>query len=109
MYVGEKAFKLTYTCNDLKPLANEYGYEGEPFTWNEEERFQLKCELDAIFGRLYGISREEFDYILETFPIVKRKDMNKYGTYRTKDNILKLFDEMDWVQEEIEKNKNLFP
>ncbi len=91
---------------DIRSFAEDLGYTGEPFTWNKEERFQLKCELDAIYGYLYGLSREEFDYILETFPIVKRKDMNKYGTYRTKDNILKLFDEMDWVQEEIEKNKN---
>ena len=105
-YISEKAFKLTYTCLDLKPLADKYGYTGEPFTWDEEERFQLKCELDAIYGHLYGLTRDEFSYILETFPIVKRKDIEKYGTYRTKETILKLFDEMQWVKEEMEKVKN---
>ena len=38
------------------------------------------------------------DYILETFPIVKRKDIDKYGSYRTKETILKLYDEFAWVK-----------
>ena len=103
--IENNVFKLVYTSIDLKPMATEFGFNSEPFHWDEEERFQLKCELDAIYGHLYGLTRDEFDYILETFPIVKRKDMEKYGTYRTKDTILKLFDEMDWVKEEMEKTK----
>ncbi len=31
---------------------------------------------------------------METFPIVKRKDVAKYGTYRTKERILTIYDEM---------------
>ena len=34
------------------------------------------------------------DYILETFPIVKRKDEKQYGEYRTKRVILEMYDEM---------------
>lgn len=34
------------------------------------------------------------DYIMETFPIVKRKDEQKYGEYRTKRVILKIYDAM---------------
>ena len=36
----------------------------------------MRAELDAAFFHLYGIEREDVDYIMETFPIVKRKDMN---------------------------------
>ena len=32
-------------------------------------------ELDAAFFHLYGIERDDVDYIMETFPIVKRKDV----------------------------------
>lgn len=35
---------------------------------------------------------KDLDYILETFPIVKRKDMERYGTYRTKELILSHYD-----------------
>ena len=34
------------------------------------------------------------DYIMETFPIVKRKDEKQYGEYRTKRVILEIYDEM---------------
>jgi len=39
---------------------------------------------------------------METFPIVKRKDIQKYGDYRTKLAILKIYDEM---KETIETGK----
>jgi hypothetical protein len=65
-----------------------------PFEWDEERRFQLRCELDALFGHLYGLARDEFSYILETFPIVKRKDEAKFGKYRTKLVILEEFDKL---------------
>ena len=102
----ENILKLTYTSLAIKPFAEDLGYFGEPFVWIEEERFQIKCELDAIYGHLYSLSSEEFGYILETFPIVKRRDIEKYGSYRTKDTILKLFDEMDWVKDEMEKTES---
>ena len=34
------------------------------------------------------------DYIMDTFPIVKRKDEQKYGDYRTKRVILEIYDKM---------------
>jgi len=103
--IQEKVFKLTYTANDLKPMADELGYNGNPFIYNDKERFQLQCELDAIYAHLYGLEKEEMDYILETFPIVKRKDIAKYGSYRTKETILQLYDEFAWVSDEINEKK----
>jgi hypothetical protein len=50
--------------------------------------------LDAAFFRLYGNSRDDTDYIMETFPIVKRKDEERYGEYRTKRVILEVYDAM---------------
>jgi hypothetical protein len=39
------------------------------------------------------------DYIMETFPIVKRKDEKQYGEYRTKRVILEIYDEMKRAME----------
>jgi len=36
---------------------------------------------------------------METFPIVKRKDIQKYGYYRTKLTILKIYDEIKKAME----------
>ena len=54
----------------------------------------MRAELDAAFFRLYGIDRDDVDYIMETFPIVKRKDIQQHGTFRTKDLILQIYDAM---------------
>jgi hypothetical protein len=86
--------ELTYTAWDLAPFARDCGYDGPPFRWDEARRFLLRCELDAAFFHLYGIARDDADYILETFPIVKRDDVKRHGDYRTKRTILEIYDAM---------------
>ena len=93
-WILPRALELTYTAWDLEPFAKDCGYDGPPFRWNEERRFLLRCELDAAYFHLYGIERDDVDYIMETFPIVKRKDEKQYGEYRTKRVILEMYDEM---------------
>ena len=44
----------------------------------------MRCELDALYFHLYGIERDDVAYIMDTFPIVKRKDEAAHGEYRTK-------------------------
>src|SRR5262249_5306880 len=87
-WFAARVLELLYTCEELASLAGDLGYEGPPFRWDEERRFLIRCELDAAFFHLYGISRDDADYIMETFPIVKRKDEDRFGEYRTKRVIL---------------------
>lgn len=89
-----RILELTYTAVDMEGFAHDLGYDGPPFTWDDERRFWLRAELDAAFFHLYGINRDDVDYIMETFPIVKRKDIAAYGSYRTKEAILSIYDEM---------------
>lgn len=65
-------------------------------TWiaNPVERSEVRAELDAYYFHLYGLTRDEAHYVMETFPIVRRKDEAEYGTYRTKDLILAAYDEL---------------
>lgn len=91
-WIRERVLELTYTAWDMEPFARDLGDNGPPFHWDEERRFMMRCELDALFFHLYGISRKDVDYIMETFPVVKRKDLASGGTYRTKDRILEIFD-----------------
>ena len=76
-------------------------------------RYIIRCELDAALFHLYlGTEhdwrssgskslleyfpkpRHAVEYIMETFPIVKRKDEQAYGKYRTKETILEIYDAM---------------
>jgi hypothetical protein len=94
MWVFHRAFELTYTAWDLEPFAKSCGNDNPPFRWSDERRFLLRCELDGAYFHLYGIERADVDYILETFPIVKQRDEDLYGDYRTKRVILEIYDRM---------------
>lgn len=78
---------LSFPASWREPLS-------EPVTWDLTGRFVIRCELDAAFFHLYGVGRDDVDYIMEQFPIVKRKDEKAYGDYRTKTTILRYYDRM---------------
>jgi hypothetical protein len=127
-----RVLELTYTAWDLEPFAQDCGWSGPPFRWDEERRFILRCELDAAFFHLYlpatangewqvangevdgegrplaarqsllaafPTPRDAVSYIMDTFPIVKRKDEQKHGEYRTKRVILEIYDAMQRAME----------
>ena len=89
-----RVLELTYTAWDMQPFARDLGYDGAPFVWDDERRFLMRCELDALYFHLYGIERDDVAYIMDTFPIVKRKDEAAHGEYRTKRVILEMYDQM---------------
>ncbi|MFN7989778.1 MAG: N-6 DNA methylase [Thermoanaerobaculia bacterium] len=93
-FVLPRVLELSYTAWDLQPLAADLACSGPPFSWDTERRLLLRCELDATFFHLYGIPRADVDYIMDTFPIVRRNDEQKYGDYRTKSLILEIYDEL---------------
>ena len=89
--VRDHVLRLTYTAHDIAPFARDLGYDGPPFIWNEEERRHLRARLDALYFHLYGLSRDDAAYILDTFPIVRRHDEAAFGHYRTKTMVLAYF------------------
>jgi hypothetical protein len=82
----------------MEPLARDLGDCRTPFIWDGKRRAQIRAELDAFCFRIYGVRRDDVDYIMETFQTetggLKNKDIAKYGTYRTKDLILDVYDRM---------------
>jgi hypothetical protein len=79
------------------PFAKDRGYCGPPFHWDEERRFLLCCELDAAYFHIYGIDRDDTDYIMETFPIVKCRDEAQFGESRTRQIILEIYEAMRYA------------
>lgn len=126
-WIIERVVELTYTSWDLKPFAEDMGVIRPPFTWNTDRRFEICAELDALFFHLYlGMdyhscpdselegqiieNREIVKHILETFPIVKKRDIEKYDTYKTAVQILEYFDLMiqSLLNDEPYKSVNLY-
>ena len=86
--------ELVYTAWDMKLFAKELGYRGPPFIWSEDRRLRIQAKLDALMFHLYGVTRDDTGYIMDTFPIVKRKDEEAHGWFRTKHLILDRYDAM---------------
>ena len=89
-----RAVELVYTAWDIEPFAAECGYPGTPFRWDVARRFLLQCEVDAACFRLYGIRREDVEYTMDSFQTLRRRDEDEHGTYRTKDCILRIYDDI---------------
>lgn len=93
-WLRPRLLELTFTTLGLEDFARDQGDSGPPFRWDDERRFLLRRELDAAFFHLYDVEREEVAYIMETFPIVRRKDEQTHGEYRTLRVILEIYDAM---------------
>lgn len=85
----------------------DQGVLGPPFTFDPERRAILSAELDAIYARLYGLSRDDLRYILdpadvmgadypsESFRVLKDKEVRHLGEYRTRRLVLEAWDRME--------------
>jgi hypothetical protein len=90
--VVREVLRLTYTAHDMESFARDVGNDGPPFVWDEADRRQRRARLDALFFHLYGISKQNADYIISTFPIVCRHDEAEFGFFLTRDLILHQMD-----------------
>jgi hypothetical protein len=105
-FIQPRVLELTYTAHDLKPWAEDLGYDGSPFVFDPERRSLLRAELDAFYAHLYGLSRDELRYILdpadvmgpdypsETFRVLKNNEIRQFGEYRTQRLVLEAWDRL---------------
>lgn len=103
-YIHPRILELCYTSESMRPWAEDMGYKGNPFPWDTNRRAILRAELDARIAKLYGLTREELDYILDptsffgddcptlTFPGLRGKEEKLYGEYRTRRLVLEAWD-----------------
>ena len=91
-WVSDRVLKLSCTSNDMLPLAEVAEFKKGVNKWRPDERARLRAELDAAYLLLYGISRDDAEYILSTFTGTQRRDTIDTGTYRTAELILDAYD-----------------
>ena len=89
-----RVVELVYTSDNLLSFAGAVGAPGRPFEWNEERRFLLEAELNAAVFHAYGVGRTDAEFIMDSFPIVRRHDEGEHGEYRTKRVILEIYEKM---------------
>ena len=52
------------------------------------------AELDAFFFHEYGLPRDDVEHVMDSFWIVRDRDVKAHGSYQTKDAIVAIYDEM---------------
>lgn len=71
--IVERSAKLICTTPEFDDLAKEVGLGSHlNGVTDEAERARLRAELDGMVAHLYGLTEEEFGYILTTFPLVSQ-------------------------------------
>ena len=96
-----RVLELTYTSEEMAGFANDLGYDGPPFGWDKERRHGIRCEIDAIFARMYWLSRADLEWILDapppssSFPALKQNEEREFGEYRTRRLVLDAFDQLE--------------
>jgi hypothetical protein len=89
-WIQPRVLELTYTAWDIQAFARDVGDDGQPFIWDEERRFVMQAELDAAYFHLYGIARDDVDYIMDSFGAFRRNDPARFD--RTKAAVLDIYD-----------------
>jgi hypothetical protein len=103
---------LVLTSRSLQPFAKALRDEGvlssptiRP-TITHDERRRRVAELDATYARLYGLSRDDLEFVLdpqaalasdyptETFRVLKNKEQSESGEFRTKRLVLEAWDRL---------------
>jgi hypothetical protein len=93
--------RLMAEASQLTPeWEKDYGLHSRlPDRRDTGDRAQLRAEIDAYVALLYGLSRDDFAYILNTFPVLKKKEMKAFGEFMSKRKCLEEYDRIKIVLE----------
>jgi hypothetical protein len=93
-WIGSRVLELTYTSYDMAGYAKSHADTSPPFRWDPHRRNVMRAELDAAYFHLYGLGREDVDYVMDTFRIVAEREIKTHGEFRTKRLVLEIYDAM---------------
>lgn len=84
-------------ADSARELTAEWGphcgvHDRMPDRRDTGDRAQFRAEIDAYVAHLYGLSHDEFAYILDTFPVLKRKEEKAFGEFKSKRKCLEEYD-----------------
>ncbi|SDR05963.1 Eco57I restriction-modification methylase domain-containing protein [Natronobacterium texcoconense] len=93
----ENVVPLIWTSHSLNAFGEEFDFSDSVYEWNEDERFENRATIEAIVAKIYGISKNEFSFIMEEFDILKEREINELGRYHSMEKALDKFDRMSMV------------
>ncbi len=93
-FLVDNGLRLVWSSHALDPFGAALGRSDGPFEWDEEDRRTRRAKIDAAIAQLYGLSKEEFSLIINSFEILEEQERETYGYFRRKEECLSAFEEM---------------
>lgn len=103
-FIVPRIASLCCNSDDMFEFAKNLGCSIS--SWDSNSRCKVQAELDAYYARLYGLSLNELEFILEpesikpgypseTFAVLKRSEIRQFGEYRTQRLVLEAWDKLE--------------
>jgi hypothetical protein len=92
--------------DEAKNLTPEWGlhcgvHDRLPDRRDTGDRAQLRAEIDAYVAHLYGLTRDDFAYILDTFPVLRKKEEKAFGEFMSRRKCLEEYDRLTPIVEDL--------
>jgi len=94
----ERILELSYTNIELAKFAADLGRQHPPFRWDQDRRAILQAETDALLLHLYGLNREQAEWLLDSFTVLQKYEQDDLGEFRTKRLVLEIYDQIGAAQ-----------
>lgn len=105
-FILPRVLGLTCNAEDMQPFLHEIDPDGDIVSFDAGKRASAQAELDAYYARLYGLTREELQFVLdpqsvkpgypsETFAVLKRSEEREFGEFRTQRLVLEAWDKLE--------------
>ena len=104
-FIASRVAKLTRNHDSINKVWLT-DYPEYPFG-TAESRLEIRAELDALYAKKYGLTRDDLEFVLDpseaespdypsvTFPGLKNKELKRYGEFRTRRLVLEAFDKLE--------------
>jgi hypothetical protein len=63
--------------------------------WDASVRSSMRAELDAAVFRLYGLDRNDIEYVMDSFGLLRSRELEASGKFATKIRVLDAYDALE--------------
>jgi hypothetical protein len=94
----EDTAKLVYNDHRLEPIADELGIDRDPYRYSTpdgEDREEIRWRIDALIAHIYGLTERDLETIYDSFRVLRKRDIESSGAFRTKEEVIDRFGEMN--------------
>lgn len=99
-WLAPRLLELCYTNVELEAFARDLDFEGGPFNWNIDRRPLIQAEIDAAMLHLYELNREQAEWVLDSFTVLRKYEERDHSEFRTKRLVLNMYDAMAKAKEQ---------